>query len=897
MGWLFCKNAERGNIATVLFGSVAMVGVISAATMQMISGPIKTASQVNNKNMVESQLVVGARILVIDNNATDVDADGTIEPVEHNGVNIGLTGGGGIPNGVGASKTDPWNNPYGYCVWDNGIDSTAAGNRLNGENSTDALAIALISAGPNRTFETSCTAGPGGAVNKPVGSDDFVYSYTYAEAVSVAGGLWQTGSGNPNDEVVVKDSGGTETVTVDKEQGIGTFNALVTDLIMNKTGNGFNIDVGRGNVYIEENGNDNADGAGLTLRTSSNPATGAMFSVRSSGNGTRLWVGQNVTSSGINPFYVGSSGAANEMHDTSQYPTKIDGTGNSYFGGNVGISGNTSPYRNLTVRGPGITSGEHRVIGVETPNGNESLSLGYTANGTIHTQGFLRTNNGLPLLLGTNGSTDALTILNNGNVGIGDTNPTSVLSLTGDLRFQGDGMNDLDKAGTSESNRIFRSADTDLPSGSLYGSLVFENTDGNSPEPDGDFLWVNTGNDGVPSFDMILNGQGNLGLGTVPGASYRLDVNGTSRFIGNMTVDGSINSTGAAGGLVAQPRDGTGANWVMYNPTGDNLRFWNTSNNDVAILDNDGNLTLDGGLTTTSMSINNGTNFNPASNVNAALVPSGSFGGGLVFNDTNYAGVWTTTNGTELQFDVNGSAGGFGSGVGAMTLEQTQLNFDNKEAIRFSDNWLRLNQSSDFPNGVFTPGNVRVDGLFTLANNTPTIYFQEKTAGQESFWIHNNADRLYFLGDGGSGSGSWDANRPLVIHQGNVGISEVTPSYNLDVSGNARITGSLYLTSDINKKENVSPLTNALDHVSKLQGVSYTWKAEFQKDDEDSKKTQYGLIAQEVEAVYPEIVSEDNEGYKAVNYSALIGPMIEAIKELKAENEALSKRIEELEQK
>ncbi|MAZ00449.1 MAG: hypothetical protein CMH32_07950, partial [Micavibrio sp.] len=212
-----------------------MVGVISAATMQMISGPIKTASQVNNKNMVESQLVVGARILVIDNNATDVDADGTIEPVEHNGVNIGLTGGGGIPNGVGASKTDPWNNPYGYCVWDNGIDSTAAGNRLNGENSTDAIAIALISAGPNRTFETTCTAGPGGAVNKPTGSDDFVYSYTYAEAVSVAGGLWQTGTTSPNNEVVVKDSGGNETVVVDKEQGIGTFLGLVTALL---TGNG-----------------------------------------------------------------------------------------------------------------------------------------------------------------------------------------------------------------------------------------------------------------------------------------------------------------------------------------------------------------------------------------------------------------------------------------------------------------------------------------------------------------------------------------------------------------------------------------------------------------------------------------------------------------------------------
>ena len=463
--------------------------------------------------------------------------------------------------------------------------------------------------------------------------------------------------------------------------------------------------------------------------------------------------------------------------------------------------------------------------------------------------------------------------------------------------MEGAGANNLDQSGGTETNRIFRSNDTDLPTGSIYGSLIFENTDGNSPEPDGDFLWVNTGNDGVPSFDMILNGQGNLGLGVEPGASYRLDVNGTSRFIGNMTVNGSINSAGASGGLVAQPRDGTGANWVMYNPTGDNLRFWNSTNSDVALLDNDGNLTLDGSLTTTGMNINNGTNFNPAANVNAALVPFGDYGGGLVFNDTNYAGIWTSGSGTALNFDVNGSVGGFGSGIGAMTLEQTMLKFDNKEAIRFNDGYLRLNENNDFANGITTAGHMRVEGTFSLTGASPTAYFNDVTAGQWSYWIHNNADRLYFLTDGGSGSGSWDGSRPFTIYQANVGVNTASPSYNLDVNGNARVTGSLYLTSDINKKENISPLTGSLDHVSKLQGVSYTWKPEFQTDDEDSKKKQYGLIAQEVETVYPEIISEDDEGYKAVNYSALIGPMIEAIKELKAENEALSKRVEELEKK
>ncbi|MAS87342.1 MAG: hypothetical protein CMH30_05125, partial [Micavibrio sp.] len=233
MGIFGSKTGEKGNIATVLFGAVAMVGIVSAATMQMISGPIKTASQVNNKNMVESQLQIGARLIVLNTTTGDEDLDGTIEPMEHDGVNIGLTGGGGIPSATGASLTDPWNNPYGYCVWDNGTDVTidVGENRLAGDNTGTALAIALISSGPNRVFETNCYAygvPPNEGVVKPAGSDDYVFKYTYAEAAQSGGGLWSVGTVNPADDVVVKDSSGTETIKVDKELGIGTFMGIVT---------------------------------------------------------------------------------------------------------------------------------------------------------------------------------------------------------------------------------------------------------------------------------------------------------------------------------------------------------------------------------------------------------------------------------------------------------------------------------------------------------------------------------------------------------------------------------------------------------------------------------------------------------------------------------------------
>lgn len=64
------------------------------------------------------------------------------------------------------------------------------------------------------------------------------------------------------------------------------------------------FDVGRGDVLFENNASSNADGAGLTIRTTSNPTDGSIFDVRSSGNALRLFAGQSVTSSGDNPFLV-----------------------------------------------------------------------------------------------------------------------------------------------------------------------------------------------------------------------------------------------------------------------------------------------------------------------------------------------------------------------------------------------------------------------------------------------------------------------------------------------------------------------------------------------------------------------------------------------------------------
>ena len=83
--------------------------------------------------------------------------------------------------------------------------------------------------------------------------------------------------------------------------------------------------------------------------------------------------------------------------------------------------------------------------------------------------------------------------------------------------------------------------------------------------------------------------------------------------------------------------------------------------------------------------------------------------------------------------------------------------------------------------------------------------------------------------------------------------------------------------SDINFKENVTTVNNALLKVEQLRGVKFDWK--------ESGNPSYGVIAQELEQVLPELVHGNDP--KTVNYNGIIGVLIEAIKELKAEVEEL----------
>jgi hypothetical protein len=106
------------------------------------------------------------------------------------------------------------------------------------------------------------------------------------------------------------------------------------------------------------------------------------------------------------------------------------------------------------------------------------------------------------------------------------------------------------------------------------------------------------------------------------------------------------------------------------------------------------------------------------------------------------------------------------------------------------------------------------------------------------------------------------------------GWSASSNRWQLDMSGNMTVAGNVTAYSDIRVKENIRTIGDALNKVISIRGVYFT-----RNDQEDKIKVHTGVIAQEVETVLPEVVSEDNEGKKNVAYGNMVGLLIEAIKE------------------
>ena len=144
-----------------------------------------------------------------------------------------------------------------------------------------------------------------------------------------------------------------------------------------------------------------------------------------------------------------------------------------------------------------------------------------------------------------------------------------------------------------------------------------------------------------------------------------------------------------------------------------------------------------------------------------------------------------------------------------------------------------------------------------------------------------------------SGSSAVSSSQGLILDANdNLGIgvnesSDLPLSYKLMVSGSIKASGTVVQGSDIRLKEDIQPIDNALSRIDNIDGVYFTYK--------DTKEKSIGVIAQDIQKILPEVVSEDNNGYLGVNYSGIVPVLIEAVREQNSIIKDLEDRISDLE--
>lgn len=179
--------------------------------------------------------------------------------------------------------------------------------------------------------------------------------------------------------------------------------------------------------------------------------------------------------------------------------------------------------------------------------------------------------------------------------------------------------------------------------------------------------------------------------------------------------------------------------------------------------------------------------------------------------------------------------------------------------------------------GLLANGGLGTSGQ-TLASNGSSVFWKNivksgavaptSPSADDLWWDTDNATLFIYYYDGSSSQ--WVETNPQVWVETTSG--NYTLSGNATITGDATIQGTLYETSDVTLKDNIVQIDNPLDKIKALRGVDFVWK--------NNGKKSIGVIAQEIENILPQIVNTDDEGLKSVSYTAMIGLLIEAIKEL-----------------
>ncbi|MGD1845518.1 MAG: tail fiber domain-containing protein [Salibacteraceae bacterium] len=124
-------------------------------------------------------------------------------------------------------------------------------------------------------------------------------------------------------------------------------------------------------------------------------------------------------------------------------------------------------------------------------------------------------------------------------------------------------------------------------------------------------------------------------------------------------------------------------------------------------------------------------------------------------------------------------------------------------------------------------------------------------------------------------------------------MSGLSSTYQFTIRGSGLASGGMWVNSDARYKQNIQTIGNAMDLIGQLRGTTYTMDRENFPDRNFNEGLQYGFIAQELQEVMPTMVKEDQDGYLAVNYDAMVPVLVEGMKEQQDQLEVQKATIDE----
>ena len=271
------------------------------------------------------------------------------------------------------------------------------------------------------------------------------------------------------------------------------------------------------------------------------------------------------------------------------------------------------------------------------------------------------------------------------------------------------------------------------------------------------------------------------------------------------------------------------------------------------------------------------------------------FNGDNTITALSAAGMRSALDVAQKQSSVTDTTSGRGMIVGAFGLGAVGL------LTTLSDNsYSRLFwTNADTPLGISHMG-IKMLGSsgysFDIAGRNDRFWVRTMDGGNQQSW-----KEIYHTGNANLSTVDWATKNIRVSGNASIGKTTVASGYVLDTNGSVIVNGNLVATggvtalsaSDMRLKADVKPISNALDIISSVRPITHKWNKKAQDVNKalDGTKTNYGVIAQELKTILPDLVGGMYSGkYLGVNYEQLISILIAAVQELNKKMEGITCR-------